>query len=327
MVAAIDSTVANIRKKVRRLTASTDTLQLTNDDLDEYINTSYVQDMPAEIKSWLFKDVVEVFVQPNIDRYALSGTLAVNTGPNTYESIREPVYVEGRRAKFYKDRGQFYNDWPRTASLNTSLEGDGATTAFTLNIGAPILQQEIVIGYKSGTSYLKFQDDGDLTGTGTGQIVEAGTTTSVGTVVYDTGSISVNFTTPPGANEIISIWYYTYTTGRPYSVMWWKDEIIIRPVPDRVYRLEVEAYKYPTQFDDTTDTPTLKQWWQYISLLAAVKVLQDRQDMEGVQNLAPLIDRQETLIKNRIANEQIGQKNVTIYNGSEESIRSPFGYF
>jgi hypothetical protein len=326
-VATIDSTVTNIRTKVRRLTASKSTLQLSNDDLDEYINTAYVQDMPADIKSWLFKEVVEVYTAPNVDKYVLAGTLAANESADTFESIREPIYVDGRRARFYKDRGQFYNDFPRTASLDTSLTGDGATTAFSLNVGAPILQNELTIGVKIGGVQNNFEDDGDLAGTGTGNIVNVVGGAVNGTVVYETGVITLAFVTPPDASETISVSFYTYTASRPYAVLWWRDELFVRPVPDRGYRIELEAYRFPTQFTDETETPTIKQWWQYISLLAAIKVLQDRQDMEGVENLVPLVDRQETLIRNRKANEQIGQRNTTIYEGSDSPQIFPYGFY
>lgn len=328
-VAAISSTVENIRTKVRRLTASPSTLQLSNDDLDEYINASYSQDMPGDIKSNLFREVVEVFVKPNIDRYPLSGTLVANTGPDTFESIREPVYVEGRRAEFYKDRGQFYASWPRTASLNTSLTGDGATTSFSLVVASPILQNEVTIGVKIGSQYKNFEDDGDPGGTGTGKIVEVGSTDPQGTIVYATGTFTLNFTSAPNSGETISVWFYQYTAGRPYSVLWWKNELLVRPVPDRGYKIEVEAYRYPTQFTQETETPLLKQWWQYIAFLAAVKVLEDRQDIEGIKNLVPLIERQEKLVRNRIANEEIGQRNVTIYEGAGQRGEFPFsnGYF
>lgn len=329
MVSPISSTVVDIRNKVRRLTASPSTLQLTDEDLDEYINTAYSQDMPADIKSNLFREVVEVYVKPNIDRYALSGTLSANTGPDTYESIREPVYVEGRRAQFYKDRGQFYGDWPKIAALNTSLTGDGATTVFNLVLGGPILQNELVIGVDIGGVYTNFKDNGDPGGSGTGIIFDESDAaqTLQGTVVYATGTIALTLISAPSNAATLSVWYYPYSAGRPYGVLWWNNELIVRPVPDRGYKIELEAYRYPTQFTGTADTPTLKQWWQYIALLAAVKVLQDRQDMEGIANLEPLVMRQEMLVRNRIANEQIGMRNVTIYSGSSDSSQFPFNYW
>lgn len=402
MVAQVSSNVNDMREKVRRQTGSVGSDQLTDDEIDKYLNTAYTQDVPADIKSNLFRDVVEVFVVPNVDRYALAGTLDANTGPNTYESVREPVYVEGRRARFYKDRGQFYADWPRTASLDTSLVGatltgnvtainiagaptlvittgdttglqngdlvtfanvggtvelngntyaianvtattfevtQAAPTAFTsggtwtwnvtrytLDLDAPVLQQELTIGSVFGGSYLTFSDDGDLTGSGTGNIIQNSDGTSQGTVVYATGVINLTFTTAPTAGETISVWYYTYTAGRPYCVMWWKNELYVRPVPDRVYKVEVEAYRYPSAFTATTSTPILDQWWQYVADLASIKIFQDRQDDEGVNSLRPFVDRQERLIRNRIANEQIGQRNSTIYEGSEQQGEFPLGY-
>jgi len=402
MVAQVSSTVTQIRNMVRRLVASPSTDELSDDDLDIAINTAYSQSMPADIKSTLFKEVVEVYTVPNVDRYALSGTLANNTGPNTYESIRDPVYVEGRHSAFYKDRNQFYNAWPLTKSLNTDLKGSvlsgpvtaidtsadpvneittgdtdglvngdyvtfngvgGSTelngntyqisavtsttfeitqvgvSAFTsggtwnkrqvLDLGVPVLQQELNIGGKFGGTYRNYADDGDLSGTGTGQITQVGSSTSVGTVVYATGVITMDFPVPLDSGETISTWYYTYTPAMPYAIMWWKNELVVRPVPDKGYKITMEAFKYPTQFNAEGDTPTLHQWWQYVALIASVKILGERQDMEGIKNIEPLVNQQERLVRNRIANGQIGQRNVTIYEGTSLQNSPPYfwGYF
>lgn len=402
----VDSTLADIVTKVRRLTASPDTQQISDADIEDYINQAYIQDFPAEIKDDIFKDVVEIFVHPYQDRYALSGAInttgntTANTTANTYESVREPVYVEGRRATFYKDRGQFYNQWPRTAGLNTSLTGgttgtissidvtgdptisitvpintnlvnglvitftgiEGSTElngneytisnvsstatettfevtqagttaytgsgtyiayrlAYTLTLSAPVLPFECVIGYlgKDGT-YVKVEDGGD------GTLYLANTTTSVGSVVYSTGAFTFNFLTAPANGETINVWYYTYSPGRPTSVMFWKNELVVRPVPDKVYRVQVEAYKFPSAMS-SSQTPEIKQWMQYLALLAATKILADRQDMEGLENLVPLLDRQQRLIKNRKANDQIGRRNVTIYTAADrERYLFPYNY-
>lgn len=326
MVASISSSVEDIRKKVRRLTASPSTLQLSNDDLDMYINTAYSQDMPADIKNNFFRDVVDVYTKPNVDRYALSGTLSANTSGNVYEAISDPVYIEGQPGTLYKDRSQFYAQWPKDATEDNSLQGDGTNGPFVLNVGSPILQNEVTIGVDFGGDYHNFKDDGDPGGTGTGQIVDVADAAAVsqGTVVYSTGVITFSPTASPTNGATIRIWYYLYSAGRPYSVLYWKDELIVRPVPDGSYKIQLEAYKYPTQFTDTTNTPTLNQWWQYIALLAAIKVLEDRQDMDGIENLAPLVKRQESLIRYRRANDEIGQRNVTIYAGAEQRAEYPF---
>jgi len=152
---------------------------------------------------------------------------------------------------------------------------------------------------------------------------------SYGTINYKTGVMALDYPTAPDLSATLNIWYYTYTASRPVSVLWWKNELIIRPVPDKTYRIEVEAYKYPDQFSDDAETPILKQWWQYLALLASMKILNERQDVEGMQNIAPMLERQERLVRNRTANEQIGQRNSTIYQGSGEGTSNPLfqGYW
>jgi hypothetical protein len=67
---------------------------------------------------------------------------------------------------------------------------------------------------------------------------------------------------------------------------------------------------------ETTDNPTLNQWWQYIAIGAAIKVLEDRQDFDGVSNLMPMFQRQESLVLERQGVEEIGQRNATLYSST-----------
>lgn len=142
--------------------------------------------------------------------------------------------------------------------------------------------------------------------------------TNIGTVNYVTGLIE--FTLPIGislaAGTLLSIWVSQYQTGRPYNLLFWNNEITIRPVPKLIHKVEVETFLTPVQFMTTTDVPILNQWWQYIAIGAAIKVLEDRQDMDGVENLSILFDRQEALVLERQAVEEIFQPNWTIFNSS-----------
>ena len=65
---------------------------------------------------------------------------------------------------------------------------------------------------------------------------------------------------------------------------------------------------------NVTDSPILSQWWQYIALGSAIKILEDRQDMEGVANLVPLFDRQEALVLERQGVEELFTPNPTLFN-------------
>jgi len=138
-----------------------------------------------------------------------------------------------------------------------------------------------------------------------------------GTVNYVTTQITVNFPVAPAAGSMINVWAATYQVGRPYNMLFWNNEITIRPVPDNVYLAEVEVFQTPSQFMSTTDNPTLNQWSQYIAFGAACEILRDRQDMEGVQNLQEGFKRQEALVLERQAVEEIGQSNITLFNSTQ----------
>lgn len=147
-----------------------------------------------------------------------------------------------------------------------------------------------------------------------------------GTVNYVTTSISVTFPVAPAAGTMINVWASTYQVGRPYNLLFWNNEFTIRPVPDNVYLCEVEAYQTPSQFMQTTNHPILNQWAQYIAYGAAAEILRDRQDMEGVQNLMEGFRRQEALVLERQAIEEIFQPNITLFNSTQGGYGYGVGY-
>jgi hypothetical protein len=94
----------------------------------------------------------------------------------------------------------------------------------------------------------------------------------------------------------------------------------MRPVPDKVYKVSVEVYSKPTQLlTSNTVSPDVNQWWQYIAIGAAIKVLQDRQDIESIQNLMPFFKEQEALIMYRTATQQAPERTATIFTSNNTS--------
>ncbi len=408
MVSPADSTLTAIRKKVRRLTASSSESALTTVAIDEYINTFYSQDFPYAIKTDQMRSVYTFYTSPNIDKYPLN--------VNYNQGVRDPIYFEGVQGSFFKDRDSFFKMWPRwptkftqstgsegtiqsTTQTNpcvvnstahgltsgdvvtiagvsgmTQLNGNtyvvsvidansfsipedaslfpnagvgGTWTAsvqivsFTIS-GTPFLSREVVIGgiSTSGT-VIRVADDGygnlylqtpkavtsvpaitstdpgmkNLNTGNPGDLVQV----LVGTVDYVTGDFALNFAlggVVPDRETDLTIWVSQYSASKPYTMLFWNNEFTIRPVPDNVYKVEIETYLTPVQFLLNTDSPILNQWWQYIAIGAAIKVLEDRNDIEGVSTLIPLFDRQESLILERQGVEEIGQRNSTIFSSA-----------
>ena len=138
-----------------------------------------------------------------------------------------------------------------------------------------------------------------------------------GTVNYVTTAIDVTFPVAPAAGTMINVWAATYQVGRPNNLLFWNNEFTIRPVPDNVYMIELEAYQTPAQFMSTTDNPTLNQWAEYIAYGTARELLRERQDMEGVENLREGFERQESLVLERQAVEELFQPIITMFNSTQ----------
>lgn len=151
---------------------------------------------------------------------------------------------------------------------------------------------------------------------------------AIGTVNYVSGQI--DFTLPPGvslgAGQLFSIKVSQYQTGRPYSLLFWNNEFTIRPVPMHIHRVEVETYLTPVQFLAATDNPIVQQWFQCIAYGTAQEILRERQDMEGVANLEEGYERQEALVLERQACEEINVPNYNLFNTTQQNwINGGFG--
>lgn len=138
-----------------------------------------------------------------------------------------------------------------------------------------------------------------------------------GTVNYVTTQIDISLPVAVMPGTQLNVWAATYQVGRPYNMLFWNNEITIRPVPDNVYLVEVETYQTPAQFMNTGQHPILNQWCQYLAYGVAREILRDRQDMEGVANLEEGFMRQEGLVLERQACEEIGQPNITLFNSTQ----------
>lgn len=143
-----ESTVAFIRKKIRRLTASSSESILPTSELDIYINNALLNDFPYAIKLDQMRSVYTFFTEPYKDRYPLD--VNFNMG------VRAPMYVEGILGSFFKDRGQFFNLWPRWPTKfqqgGTSSTGNitnvvlvGATPVRIISVNHGLITGDVVL--------------------------------------------------------------------------------------------------------------------------------------------------------------------------------------
>ena len=156
---------------------------------------------------------------------------------------------------------------------------------------------------------LELHDDGNglLTGNGSG------------TIDYESGVFSLLFSSAPATSEAITSQVVFYQASRPGSVLYYKNKFVLRPVPDQVYTVNMEAYLRPSELLSTSQSPDLEQWWQYIAYSAAKKIFQDRMDAESLAFIEPELKKQELLVTRRTIVQQTEQRTTTIYSGQTEN--------
>lgn len=311
------TTLEAIQTKVRRLTRSPSEAQLSTDDLNDYINTAVLYDFPEELRLFNLRQTYTFFCEPYVDTYEAGDGVLDADFNNTHITIHPPVYIAGYEAWYSQSREQFFAAYPMINTIATQATGDGVTTAFsgTLSSVPVIANQVLFSSVDSSNGGLTLSDDGAgaLTGDGTG------------TINYVTGAYTLSFSTAPAADQPIKSQTVPYVAQRPMAMMFFENKITLRPIPDQPYRVNFEVFKQPTELLDDDQSPELKEWFQYISYLAALKVFQDKQDLDSVALIMPELKRQERLILRRTLVQNSNERTSTIY--SETNQQGGWGWF
>ena len=326
-----DSSLTAIRTKVRRLTRSPSTAQISDAQIDEYVNTFIVYDFPEQIRLSALRTVLTFYTQPGVDVYETS------TDPNNplydfknrYVAVHPPIYLAGIQGFYTQWRDVFYGYYPQTNTIaQTGLFGDGATTAFTGTVVArPMLQRSVIFTAvdNAGTSMVLI--DEPVTNT-TGNLrlptPEPPFPAPVGTINYVTGAFTLTFPAAPAAQAPIIVENIAYQPGKPLAMLYYDQKFTIRPVPDKSYAVSIEADIRPTELLATNQSPQLAQWWQYIAFGAAKKIFEDRMDMDSVQLILPEFKLQERLCLRATLTQQANERTVTIYTQGKNY---GFGWF
>lgn len=304
-----EATLEALRKKVRRLTRSPSPQQISNDDIDEYVNTFIQYDFPQDLRLFSFRKTLTFYTDPNIAVYE---TNSVSGDPledfkDKYTGVYNPVYVAGYSTWLSQSESEFYSRYPLINNFSTESTGDGITTLFTGTIStAPLLRNHVLLSsvIASGAG-IKVYDDGEGTFDGDG----------AGTIDYVTGDFSVTFSTAPASGSNVDSTTVPYAAARPDSILYFDNKFTVRPVPDKVYPIQIEVDMRPISLgNDPTAAPALEQWWQYIAYGAAKKVFEDRTDFESIQQMMPEFETQRLMVLRRTNAIQSKERSRTIYN-------------
>lgn len=316
------TTLANIRSKIRQLTGRKSQVQLSDTEIDFQINSYYQYEFPAQFRSLDLRIEYTFVTQPNVDVY--------NVAANTYQSFEPTAYVAGYPTYFIEDRSLFHKMFPDIRGDVLLTSGNGGAGPYTGTVsGTPILKQSVLVYADTAFSTRTAAADNSdgLLYPVTNNLPDF-TAASIGTVNYETGAISVTFSTVvPSGNEV-RVQSKQYNATRPTAVFYWNNQLTLRPVPDKAYQIRIIAYQLPTALVTTNpaSAPELAEWWQMLAYGAAMKIFENNKDMEGAAQMSELLERQLVLMGRREWFQVRSQRTSSFYN-SPTSSTSPAYYY
>lgn len=352
----VSTNLSTIRTKVRTVTGRPSANQITDAQIDQYINTFYLYDLSQHIKMESLRYNYQFTTQANVPVYDLP--------TDTYLTAMPPVFIAGyqcfmtqSRQNFFRNNselqflqqqvytgnnttgpytGQFLTNLPIIQGFKPNPPGAYSSSTVT-NIAAQYLMWNVIVSAQgtpdptSGvTPTLTLVDDGQ------GNLFAPTDTSTVpanrrGTINYITGALDINpfpsgFVSAIPTGNAINVQYTPYVASRPQSVMFFQDQIYLYPIPDQAYTVSFEAYKYPTALANTTDNPQLREWWQTLAIGAALKIFEDNADFENIAKYRPLLDEYLRKILRRSIVQQTSERAATIYEEQNQGLgQYPFG--
>ncbi len=345
-------TLQDIIEKIREVSASGNSDQVTDEKIVKYINSYYLYDLPNDLRNIKLKDVYTFNTIQGVDTYPFDF--------DHWSTVEGPAYCGKIQITLFQDKTSFYrynwssqqlitfdygdgtvgpysgvtqvnpiirsvnnNPMVQTKTSNTQIFPTGYPPTFSGNNISRI--QNILISANTTTSSLHVSDDG------AGNLI--GDCVAGGTIDYDTGEISnLNFTQlVPDGNEI-NVQYMQSVQGQPYTMLFFQNQFIVRPIPDQAYTIELTAYRQPSQalLGTTSNTgpnlngrPEEMYWWEVIAFGVAKKLYQDRLDMDGVQLMNAFLEEKISEAQTRTY-AQLGTRQInTIYRDETQNNNIP----
>ena len=329
-----DYSLTALIQKVRRYARVASSNVMTDAEINQNIDLAYENRFPATLKLSSLRRTFTFFTEPNVDVYSTNIEDPDNPLFDFKDAILEssdPVYVGGYPVTFSQSRAEFFERWPLTQFQQQISVGDGVTFEYTGTLNPiPVLHEGVSITsidsrgegvgltanpVFSGVFGTETQDGNFYNIRGpisTGEtIVDANNT-----INYTTGVYTITFSGIPRAAEPIYASSLPYAAGRPIASMWFNNSFTLRPVPDRVYEVTIECQVPPTALVNPGDVPEIRQWFEYIAMLAAEITCEDRNDAATLAILMPSLEKQEKLVERRTLRQQGNKRASTIYNSS-----------
>ena len=307
------STLDNIRTKVRRITRSPSAAQITDANIDSYVNNFVLYDFPEQLRLIALKTTFTFFTSPYIDSYSTNDVDPTNplyNFRNKYISVHPPMYIAGYGLFYSQSPEQFYNSFPRLNIIQKIGIGTGAPFNFVGTLrDKPVLRNKVLFSSIDANNQATILVDDGL-----GNLRVPNTLINNGIIDYVTGAYNFVFPVDAAVGKDVNAQTVPYVASRPYAVLFYDEKFIFSPTPDQAYRVEINVFQRPSELLAlTNDMPYITDFWQYIAYGACKKIFEDRMDMESINAIMPEFKQQERLVLRKTLVQQSNERAATIY--------------
>jgi len=272
-----------------------------------------------------------------------------------YQMFKMPIYCDGVEMGWYQSNEQFYKVFPEFVQNEVPLLGDGTPGPFTTNFGRnPILRAYIddignllpyvYITTVTGNGDLQYiVDSGYVNALGQGILIQTDKTFQniigpnligsppnsggSGTVDYINGTATFTFASNTINQANIQTQTSPYSAGFPRICLFFNNTFKLYPVPDRAYKIQVDAYLTPAVFFNTQASVPFAYMSEYLARGAARKILSDNGDYEQSQFYEPLFKEQENLVLRRTSRQNATQRTPTIFSSQTNHNGYTYGQY
>jgi len=331
-----------MRNTTRRLTARYTPAQMTDTQIDKYLNLFMTLMLPEHFKNIKLTKPYVFYTIPNVDTYDFVYQGGLETNPDGSPTpgnilINPPVYCQGYILRYYQDKSMFYNRWPKLTVNQQIGVGDGTAGPYsgTIPTSTPFLRAQVdIFGNvtEAGVVISAFDNSGfnyvitdvPLANSNVGNLVDS-IGNVIGTVDYLSGAFSFTVSTtsiPTSATIYASV--VPYQSSRPTDVIFYNQQITFRPVPQQIYQVEFQISQQPLQMIADNSAPELAEWYLFICAGAAKLIYAEFPDPEGMEYLMPIWQEQLQLAQRRTLKQLGTQRAQTIFS---QTGRPLAGYF
>jgi hypothetical protein len=307
---AITWTLTELRSRIRYLTGKRSTGQLSDNDLDGFINDYYENRFPVEVQPERLKSsVTQATSVDDNGQYTLSNDIVTLLT----DEENSPVTINGRRIKVYENRKNFFDQFPKdtgaaycitdpTLAVGSTPQ-NVAYSAFSYRIEqysysadasavGTALSGDTVPQNTYGAWRLEIDSDGTVSieaaadnGTGydtpaaavEGIANESSTSAAMGyvTAMNTAAGGFVPGTTSLSASTVTE----TYTDGfnstraRPDAMLYDRGILYLRPKPDDIYQFESQTITKPTALSAVSDTVAVIDWGPVVAYGTAIEIV------------------------------------------------------